>query len=147
MGSELLAMHLAPANRRTEPPIAQAMRQLGGPALKYLLHWVQMALNRHEVIEIQSWTEDFWYVNVKDRRIKEHPADWLMAITIDVVKDRLFWSHDKAYAGKGFTRGGNCFCRSHRWFKLLSSHYPAAKSDRKFPGVGTVHDYRRGRCT
>jgi hypothetical protein len=134
------------AGDRTAPAIAQLAVQTGGPTFRRLVNWITASLRKHEDIDIHQWVDSLWYVVVNDNRVKGYPFKMQIGFTIDVVKDRIFWSYvDPSFEVPGFTNGGNCFCRSHRWWRLMVDQYPQALSDRKFGRDGTVHDYRERR--
>ena len=120
---------------------AMLLRTLGGPVCADLIVWLHENRKDHEGIEVYHWTTDFWYVVVKDQTATEkYPGNILLGLTVDIRKDQIFWANDRTYAS--YANGGNCFCRSHRWFRKLYKKYPTAKSDRNLKWHGTVHDYR-----
>lgn len=131
-----------PGNRPI-PAAAKLALQTGGFVLRHLVSWLISNLKKHETIDLHPWVDTLWYVVVKDERVTQYPDSSLIGFTIDVKADRIFWAHATWKRRAGFTKGGNCFCRSFRWWRLMERQYPHALSDRKFPGKGTVHDYRR----
>ena len=130
----------------TTPRLSDAARlmiAIGKKTCSDLVAWLDAERNYHEQIDVHPWIGTFWYVVIRDARIKKYPEDALLGFTVDIATDSIFWSNDKRHADKGYTSGGNVFCRSERWWRKLKAKYPEAKSDRH--GPGNVHDYRKRR--
>ncbi len=134
-------------DRNTTPYVVRLLMSIGGPKLKALVEWIESIRNEHEDVEMFDWTKgdgyDLWYIEIKDRRITEKIVNVIFGLTVDVKNDCIFWSNDTTSYGGRFSKGGNCFIRSERWWRRLRKQYPEATSDHTQPGVGTVHDYRR----
>lgn len=129
-----------------KPKLPQAARllmhlNLVKPVIANLINWLDESRNKDEELVVFEWTDHKWYIEIKDRTVGGYPHDIMIGFTVDLDNDRIFWTNDKFY-GDRFPRGGNCFCRSERWFRKLRKQYPNVVSDRKDPVNGNVHDYR-----
>lgn len=132
-----------------KPKLPQAARlllhmALLKPRIAALIGWLDDERNADEEMELLEWTEHFWYIQIKDRTVTSgYPGNIMIGFTVDLDGDRIFWSNQKEWYNGRFPNGGNCFCRSEKWFRKLYRAYPVeAVSDRKDPERGTVHDYR-----
>jgi hypothetical protein len=127
-----------------KPNLNQAARlliRLAGPTVSGLTSWLNEKRNEHEQLDVHEWSNEFWYIVLEDKNIKDNPENALIGFTVNLETDTIFWSNSKEKPD--FSNGGNCFCRSERWWRLASKFFgDQFKSDRKFGREGTVHDYR-----
>ena len=90
-----------------------------------LVEWLNANIKKkHESIDISYWTNNFWYVEIIDKRYDLGMSCWF---TIDIVNNKILWNNEK----------GNCGLRSKRWAKLVKAKFPNLKAHEHF------HDYRK----
>jgi hypothetical protein len=127
--------------RHTIDQAAKLLMTIGGPNVADLVQWLDTNRKETEKLECYEWYEERWYIVITDMRSAEKsPGNMLIGFTVDVKADFILWANDKSHPE--YPNGGNCFCRSDRWFRKLYKKFPQAKSDRVYPGKGNVHDYR-----
>jgi len=112
---------------------------LGGPVITDLLNWLDASRNVHESIDVHSWVGDWWYIVIKDERIKGCPENMLLGFTVNIKADVIMWVNHTAFNPSG----GNCFCRSHRWVRFLRSKLPNVRPVKYCNSSNAeFHDYR-----
>ena len=132
------------------PPLTQTARLLlaiGKPNTAALVEWLNANRKPNEQIEVYQWMDALWYVVVVDESLRnlppgEYPRRMLVGFTIDIQKDVIFWCCGNPAVFASELHGGNCFCRSERWWKLVRQRFPHIQSQYDTREGPHIHDYR-----
>lgn len=105
-----------------------------------LLDWLDTHLQPHEIIDIECWYGNLFYVIVEDTKQSDGAdrnttrcARMLIGFTVDVKRQVINWNMDNTVNSSG----GNCFERSLRWFRLANRQFAP------FVTNGGMHHYTR----
>jgi hypothetical protein len=92
---------------------AYAILKLKTVVIAELQEWLIANLAREEVLSVEEWVNERFYISVVDTRpIFEHPAEMRIFFTVDIKKDCIVWSTGEEW-------NGNCGVRTSKW-KLLA---------------------------
>jgi hypothetical protein len=82
-----------------------------------LQEWLLENLAQQEVLSIEEWVDERFYISVVDTRpIFKHPANMRIFFTVDIKKDCIVWSTREKW-------NGNCGVRTSKWKSLLTEKF------------------------
>lgn len=89
------------------------------PTIGQLITDLENALAPYEEMDVHRWVGDWYYVVVKDWRLKNYPEDSRIGFTFNIKRDIIMWNNDP----EDNLSGGNCFLRSAKWKAFVNKRF------------------------